>query len=86
MALRHVTWPNYRDSMTRLARDNGLTYEKLLGVRHQTTQPAFKVLRPRAGLAKGDPLALRFVILLAALFGLWIKGIPSLSQLLSGFM
>lgn len=86
MALKNVKWPNYREGMTRLAIDNKLTYEKLLGVRHQDKQPALKILRPRAGLAKGDPLALRFVIILAALFGLWIKGIPSLNQLLSGFM
>lgn len=46
---------------------------------------AARVGRPKAGLAEADPYALRYVLLLAAAFALWVRGPDHAWDAMSGF-
>lgn len=85
-SLRRFRRPSFTETNQRLALDNRLRPERLLAMRHETQQPRLKTGKAKAGLAAGDPMALRYVLLLIAAFGLWTQGPVSASQALSGFM
>ncbi|WP_140984146.1 DUF4175 family protein [Asticcacaulis tiandongensis] len=84
--LRRFRRPSFTETNQRLALDNRLRPERLLAMRHETQQPRLRTGKAKAGLAAGDPMALRYVLLLIAAFGLWTQGPVSVSQALSGFM
>jgi Domain of unknown function (DUF4175) len=77
--------PTFQDIIARLALDNGYEYHKVLGMRHLKVHPKLKVAKPKAGLAQGDPMALRFVAALAAVLGFLIIGPVSINQVGAAF-
>lgn len=83
--LRRFRRPSFTETNLRLALDNRLRPERLLAMRHEKKQPRLRTGKAKAGLAAGDPMALRYVLLLIAAFGLWTQGPVSVSQALSGF-
>ena len=84
-ALMRFRLPTFTELNTRLATDNGVKPERLIGMRHETEQPALKVGKAKAGIAEADPFALRYIALLAALLGFLIMGPVPLSHWESGF-
>ena len=79
--LKDFKTPSFSEINERLALDNDLKPERLLAMRHETKQPPLKLGKAKAGFAKGDPMALRFVLVLLAVFGLVIKGPVPVSQI-----
>ncbi len=77
--------PTFTEVNTRLAVDNGLKPERLLGMRHEADQPRLKIGKAKAGIAVSDPFALRFIALMAAIFGLVILGPVPVSRVVAGF-
>jgi len=77
--------PTFTELNTRLAGDNGMKPERLIGMRHETDQPVLRIGRAKAGIAEADPFALRYIALLAALLGFLILGPVPLSRWESGF-
>jgi hypothetical protein len=77
--------PSFTEINTRLALDNGLKPERLLAMRHEVVQPPLKIAKARAGVALGDPFAIRFVIVLAAVFGFVFQGPVPAEQVASAF-
>jgi hypothetical protein len=84
-SLRRFRMPGFTEINTRLAHDNGLKPETLIALRHRRDQPRLKVGKPKAGLATGDPFALRYVALAAAIFGFLLLGPVPLSQVEAAF-
>jgi hypothetical protein len=84
--LLHFEVPSFTEINNRLAEDNGVSPEFLIGLRHKEKQPKLKVGKAKAGIAKGDPLALRFVIVAAALFGFVILGPVPIQQICAAFV
>lgn len=82
---RRFRLPGFTEINTRLALDNGLKPERLLAMRHEKAQPNLKIGKPKAGLAAGDPFALRYVALVAAIFGFILLGPVPLSKIASAF-
>lgn len=72
--LKDFKAPTFTEIVTRLAHDNGLKTDYIIGLRHKDIQPKLKLSRPKAGVAEGDPFALRFVLLLVFGFGLFLQG------------
>lgn len=85
-AILHFRMPSFTELNTRLAVDNGLKPERLIGMRHEVEQPSLRVGKPKAGIAESDPFALRYVALVAALLGFLILGPVPWSRVESGFM
>lgn len=77
--------PTFTEVNTRLALDNGLRPERLLGMRHEVVQPRLRVGKPKAGIAQSDPFALRFVALVMAILGFLVLGPVPLSRVASAF-
>lgn len=84
-SLRRFRMPGFTEINVRLALDNGLKPEKLLAMRHMKDQPRLKVGKPKAGLAQGDPFALRYIALTAAIFGFVLLGPVPLSKIEAAF-
>jgi len=84
-AVMRFRLPSFTELNTRLAMDNAMKPERLIGMRHETEQPALKVGKAKAGIAEADPFALRYIALLAALLGFLILGPVPLSRWESGF-
>lgn len=85
-AILHFRMPTFTELNTRLAVDNGLKPERLIGMRHEVEQPSLRVGKPKAGIAESDPFALRYVALVAALLGFLILGPVSWVRIESGFV
>jgi len=85
-SLRGFSMPSFTEINTRLAADNGLKPERLLAMRHQKAQPKLRLGKAKAGLAAGDPFALRYLALAAAVFGLILLGPVPLSRIAAAFM
>jgi len=83
--LRGLRVPGFTEINSRLALDNAVKPEVLIGLRHKATQPPLKIGKARAGLAKGDPLALRYLMLLLVGFGYLFQGPVPLSQIADGY-
>lgn len=77
--------PTFTEVNTRLAVDNEMKPEQLLGMRHQKDQPSLRIGKAKAGIAKADPFALRFVALAMLVLGLVILGPSSLYRMPSSF-
>jgi hypothetical protein len=60
--------PSFSEINQRLAIDNDTRPEALLALRHVKTQPNLKLGKPKAGIAKGDPLALRYLLIMLSIF------------------
>jgi hypothetical protein len=84
--LRGFKQPSFTEINTRLALDNGVTPDVLIGLRHKTKQPSLKIGKAKAGMAKGDPLALRYLMLILFGFGYLTQGPVPLSQIASAYM
>ena len=84
-AILRFRLPSFTELNTRLAVDNDVKPERLIGMRHQVEQPALRVGKAKAGIAEADPFALRYLALLAALLGFLIFGPVPLSRWESGF-
>ncbi|MDC7682837.1 DUF4175 family protein [Asticcacaulis sp. BYS171W] len=83
--LRGFKTPTFTETNTRLALDNKVTPEYLLGLRHAKKQPSLKIGKAKAGLAKGDPFALRYLMLVLIMFGYLSQGPVPWTQVASGF-
>ena len=83
--LRRFRLPSFTETNNRLALDNGLKPEVLIALRHQKEQPGLRIGKPKAGLAAGDPFALRYVALTAAIFGFIVLGPVPLSKITAAF-
>ena len=83
-AILRFRLPSFTELNTRLAVDNDVKPERLIGMRHQVEQPALRVGKAKAGIAEADPFALRYLALLAALLGFLIFGPVPLSRWESG--
>lgn len=77
--------PTFTEVNTRLAVDNEMKPEQLLGMRHQKNQPALRIGKAKAGIAKADPFALRFVALAMLVLGLLILGPSSVYRMPASF-
>lgn len=77
--------PSFTEINTRLAVDNGVKPERLLAMRHEPSQPRLRIGKAKAGIAVADPFALRFVALVAAMFGFLIFGPVPWEQIVHGF-
>jgi hypothetical protein len=77
--------PSFTELNTRLAVDNGLKPERLLAMRHESSQPPLHVGKAKAGIAAADPFALRYVALVAAMMGFLVLGPVPVAQVLDGF-
>jgi hypothetical protein len=77
--------PSFTEVNTRLAVDNELKPEQLLGMRHQKDQPALRIGKAKAGIAIADPFALRFVALVMCALGFLILGPGSFCRVPSSF-
>lgn len=77
--------PTFTEVNTRLAVDNEMKPEQLLGMRHQKDQPALRIGKAKAGIAKADPFALRFVALAMLVLGLLILGPSSIYRMPASF-
>ena len=84
-ALLHFRMPTFTELNTRLAVDNGVKPERLIGMRHEVEQPSLRIGKPKAGIAESDPFALRYVALVAALLGFLVMGPVPWSRVASGF-
>lgn len=84
--LRDLRTPSFSEVNSRLALDNGVPPEVLIGLRHKAKQPALKIGKARAGLAKGDPFALRYLMLILVGFGYLFQGPVPLSQIAEGYL
>jgi len=84
--LRGLRVPSFTEINSRLALDNGLKPEALIGLRHKANQPPLKIGKAKAGLAKGDPLALRYLMLILVGFGYLFQGPVPLSQIADGYL
>ncbi len=77
--------PSFTEVNTRLAVDNDLKPEQLLGLRHAKVQPALRIGKAKAGIAVADPFALRFVALMMFALGFLILGPGSLCRIPASF-
>jgi len=77
--------PTFTEVNNRLAVDNDLRPEQLLGMRHSKDQPKLRIGKAKAGIAKADPFALRFVALAMLVLGLLILGPSSVYRMPAGF-
>ena len=77
--------PTFTEVNTRLAVDNEMKPEQLLGMRHSKDQPSLRIGKAKAGIAKADPFALRFVALAMLVLGLLILGPSSIYRMPSSF-
>ncbi len=77
--------PSFTEVNTRLAVDNDMKPEQLLGLRHAKDQPAFRIGKAKAGIAAADPFALRFVALVMIMLGFLILGPGSFARMPSSF-
>ncbi len=77
--------PSFTEVNTRLAVDNELKPEQLLGMRHQKDQPALRIGKAKAGIAIADPFALRFVALVMCALGFLILGPTSVYRIPHSF-
>ncbi len=77
--------PTFTEINTRLAVDNGLRPERLLGMRHEVSQPRLKIGKAKAGIAAADPFALRYMALIAAILGFLILGPVPVQRVASAF-
>ena len=77
--------PSFTEVNTRLAVDNDLKPEQLLGMRHQPDQPALRIGKAKAGIATADPFALRFVALAMIVLGFLILGPGSFCRMPASF-
>lgn len=84
--LRGFKQPSFTELNTRLALDNGVQPEVLIGLRHKAKQPSLKIGKAKAGLAKGDPLALRYLMLILVGFGYLLQGPVPLTQIAGGYL
>lgn len=84
--LRGFKKPSFTEINTRLALDNGVKPDVLIGMRHKVKQPSLKIGKAKAGMAKGDPLALRYLMLILFGFGYLLQGPVPLSQIASAYM
>ncbi|UDF03863.1 DUF4175 family protein [Asticcacaulis sp. AND118] len=84
--LRGFKQPSFTEINTRLALDNGVQPEVLIGLRHKAKQPSLKIGKAKAGLAKGDPLALRYLMLILVGFGYLLQGPVPLAQIAGGYL
>ncbi|MFT3996165.1 MAG: DUF4175 family protein [Asticcacaulis sp.] len=86
LTLRELRTPSFTEINSRLAFDNGVQPEVLIGLRHKAKQPALKIGKARAGLAKGDPFALRYLMLILVGFGYLFQGPVPLHQIAGGYL
>ena len=77
--------PSFTEVNTRLAVDNDLKPEQLLGLRHAKDQPSLRIGKAKAGIAAADPFALRFVALVMVALGFLILGPTSFARMPSSF-
>ena len=77
--------PTFTEVNTRLAVDNDMKPEQLIGMRHDKVQPALRIGKAKAGIAKADPFALRFVALAMLVLGLLILGPSSICRMPASF-
>ena len=77
--------PSFTEINTRLAVDNDLKPEQLLGMRHRKDQPVLRIGKAKAGIAAADPFALRFVALVMVALGFLILGPGSFSRMPASF-
>ncbi len=77
--------PSFGEVNTRLAVDNEMKPEQLLGLRHAKDQPSLRIGKAKAGIAKADPFALRFVALVMIMLGFLILGPSSFSRVPPSF-
>lgn len=77
--------PTFQEIIARLAADNGYEYHQVLGMRHLKAHPKLKVGKAKAGLAQGDPMALRFVAALVAVLGFLVIGPVPVNQIGAAF-
>lgn len=77
--------PTFTEVNTRLAIDNEMKPEQLLGLRHAKDQPALRIGKAKAGIAVADPFALRFVALAMLVLGLLILGPSSVYRMPTSF-
>lgn len=80
LMFRRMAWPKDRQLWERLAHDNGLNYQDVLSLRHSDGPHGLRLRRPRAFLSYGDPLALRFILILSMGLGLWLHGTQSITS------
>jgi hypothetical protein len=85
-AIMRFKTPSFTEINQRLAFDNGLRPERLLAMRHEVKQPRLKIAKAKAGLAIGDPFAIRFALILAAVFGFLIQGPVPTSRIAHAFV
>lgn len=78
--------PSFTETNQRLALDNGVRPEFLIGLRHVVEQPPLKVGKPKAGVASGDPLALRYLLVMLGVLGYLSQGPVPLTQIADGFV
>jgi len=77
--------PSFTEVNTRLAVDNELKPEQLLGMRHARVQPVLRIGKAKAGIAAADPFALRFVALVMIVLGFLILGPTSFYRIPHSF-
>jgi hypothetical protein len=77
--------PSFTEVNTRLAVDNDLKPEQLLGLRHAKAQPSLRIGKAKAGIAAADPFALRFVALVMVVLGFLILGPTSFARMPASF-
>jgi hypothetical protein len=77
--------PSFTEVNTRLAVDNDLKAEQLLGLRHAKDQPSLRIGKAKAGIAAADPFALRFVALVMVALGFLILGPTSFYRMPASF-
>ncbi|MDI7776045.1 DUF4175 family protein [Asticcacaulis sp. EMRT-3] len=85
-AARRFRMPGFTEINNRLALDNGLKPERLLAMRHEISQPPLKLGKAKAGIAEADPFALRYVALVAAIFGFILLGPVPMERIMSAFV
>lgn len=78
-------WPDFVDIHRRVAVDNGLKYQRILAMRHETDQPRLRIGKAKAGVAEADPFALRYVALVAAMLGFLVLGPVPVSRIAAAF-